>query len=153
MTAFLLTWNREKWAWSDLQQSIENVRRDGFSLERWSCGVTKRIALGDRVFLMKLGDEPRGIVGAGTVVTEPFEAEHWDAVKRASGKFALYIRAKFDVILDPDSEIFQFGRLSDPAFAGMHWAPQASGTTIPDIVAANLEDAWRSFVAQLGLTS
>jgi 5-methylcytosine-specific restriction enzyme A len=149
MTTYLLTWNRDKWAWSDLQESINGLRRDGHRDERWSCGGTKKIGVGDRVFLIKLGQEPRGIVAAGYVTREPFEAEHWDKAKRDRGKRALYIEARFDTILDPELAVFPFERLMEPAYSGMHWTPQASGTTIPDTVATALETDWKAFVAAL----
>jgi 5-methylcytosine-specific restriction protein A len=149
MATYLLTWNPEKWKWSELQESIRILRRNGFWLERWSCGGTKKIRNGDRVFLIKLGKEPRGIVASGTVVREPFEAEHWDNAKRAKGELALYIKAKLDTLLDPAIAMFPYERLMEPGYGGVRWTPQASGVTIPDAVAAVLEADWKAFVSQL----
>jgi 5-methylcytosine-specific restriction protein A len=53
---------------------------------RWSCGNTKQIEIDDRVFLIRLGVEPKGIVGSGWVTKPPYFDEHWDAQKRAERK-------------------------------------------------------------------
>ena len=147
MSAYLLTWNPRRWDWHYLHQSIQTVKQNGFCLERWSCGVTKKIVVGDRVYLMRLGVDPRGIMAAGRVVREPFEAEHWDPAKRAKGIPALFIMAEFETILDPQRAIFHVGRLADAAYAGMNWTPQGSGVTIPDTIAAQLEKDWNAFVS------
>ena len=53
---------------------------------RWSCGNTKQIEKGDRVFLIRLGIEPKGIIGSGWVVKPPYFDQHWDSQKLAEGK-------------------------------------------------------------------
>ncbi|MDM8527083.1 hypothetical protein QUF58_02620 [Anaerolineales bacterium HSG24] len=79
MVTYLLTWNPSRWAWTDLQDNINEIKKKGFHLDTWSCGVTKKINPSDRVFLMKLGkDEPRGIVASGWATSSVFENEHWN---------------------------------------------------------------------------
>ncbi|MDW8293534.1 MAG: hypothetical protein RML84_10625, partial [Anaerolineae bacterium] len=50
-----------------MKKRIKTVEKQGFCEDSWSCGVTKNIQTGDRVFLLKQGKEPRGIVGSGVV--------------------------------------------------------------------------------------
>jgi 5-methylcytosine-specific restriction protein A len=65
MSTYLLTWSPKKWPWEDLSRRIGEIARQGFCVSDWSCGNNKSIARGDRLFLLRQGEEPRGIVGAG----------------------------------------------------------------------------------------
>ncbi len=146
MTTYLLTWNPERWHWEDLQECIEAVRTQGYYHDSWSSGVTKKIKPDDRVFLRKLGGKRKGIVASGWATRVAKEGPHWDKAAKATNKTALYIKVDFDTILDPEKDIFPRSRLDDGIYTKMHWEPQASGTTIPDDVAAKLENDWAEFL-------
>lgn len=115
--------------------------------DRWSCGQTKSIAVGDRLFLLKQGKEPRGIVASGWAISNVFEAAHYNP--KSKKRTARYIQARFDVVLNADTEgIYPRQKLEIGKFAGasrMHWNTQGSGVTIPDDVAAILEE-WADFL-------
>jgi 5-methylcytosine-specific restriction enzyme A len=70
METFLLTWNPKKWPWDDLDADYEQVRKCGFLDERWTCGRSKRLRADDRVFLLRQGEEPRGILASGFVTSD-----------------------------------------------------------------------------------
>jgi len=146
MTTYLFTWNPARWDWTYLQESIAEVHDNGYCVENWSCGVTKRIQRGDRAFLVKLGREPRGLLASGWVTSEVFERPHWDKAKNARGQMARYVDVHWDTILDPDKDIFPRAWLSTGIYSKMHWEPQASGTRIPEDVAEQLEDGWAKFL-------
>lgn len=146
MATYLLTWNQARWEWKDLDRYIEEIKKHGYADDTWSCGITKKICPDDRVFLIKLGAEPRGIIASGWAVSEVYEDQHWDRRARAKGKTALYIDVHFDMILDPQKEIFPRAWLDKGIYAKMHWEPQASGVTIPDDVAEQLERDWAQFL-------
>ena len=71
MKTYLLTWNPARFHWESLAEEAESVRRDGYFVGNWTCARTKSIRPGDRVFLMRQGVEPRGIVASGRVLTPP----------------------------------------------------------------------------------
>ncbi len=146
MATYLFTWNPARWDWTYLQDSIAEVKENGYCGERWSCGVTKKIQTGDRAFLIKLGEEPRGIVAAGWVANDVYEDRHWDKDKKAKGRIALYVDVDWDTILDPDIEIFPRVWLDSGIYSNMHWEPQASGIRIPDDGAEQLEKDWAKFL-------
>ena len=148
MATYLLVWNPNRWHWSDLSDVVERVGQGEPVVRRWSCGWTRRIAIGDRVFLIRLGQEPRGIIGSGTVVIEPYEDIHWDSEKARIGTTALYIEFQFDALLDPEQEpILWRERLkAEASFSSMHWDTQSSGIRIPDEIAGELEKAWSELV-------
>lgn len=104
MNTYLLTWNPAKWPWNDLAECIHQVKTTGHYLERWSCGRSRRIVEGDRLFLLRQGLEPRGIVGSGRAVSDVFDDWHWDEAKRAAGQRAWCVEVEFDVLLDAEHE-------------------------------------------------
>ncbi len=140
---YLLTWNPAKWPWDDLTECIQEVRTTGHHLDRWSCGRNRKIVEGDRLFLIRQGQEPRGIVGSGWAASGVFDDWHWDEVKRAIGQRAWYVEVDFDVLLDADHEpILRRTQLDHGVLARMHWDSQSSGVLIPEEVAQRLEVVW-----------
>jgi 5-methylcytosine-specific restriction protein A len=137
---FLFTWNPNKWKWEDLPQAVYEANAEGRYLGRWSCGVTRNITPGDRAFLMRLGEPPKGIMGSGIVVSELFEDIHWDTERAAKGEKVHRVEILFDVLSDlpiiPE-EILVLGQLAEH-----NWFPQASATRIPTEVAEQLEKMW-----------
>ncbi len=143
MTTYLLTWNPARWPWADLAECIEEVRRTGHYRERWSCGRNRKIVEGDRLFLLRQGLEPRGIVGSGWAVSDVFDDWHWDEVKRAAGQRVWCVDVDFDVLLDAEREpILTRAQLRAGILGQMHWDSQSSGILIPDEVAKRLEMEW-----------
>lgn len=147
MPTFLLTWNPKKWNWKSLEKDIETVRAKGKKRDTWSVGITKRITEGDRVFLMKLGEPPRGMIASGWVQSETFSDKHWDIEARKQGKDALYVSVVFDTILEPN-HVLRLDHLKYSIPRKMHWTPQSSGILIPTIVADELEKVWAEFTNQ-----
>lgn len=147
MATYLLVWNPEKWQWTYIQESIDEVSKNGFSSDSWSSGVTKSIKPNDRLFLMKLGSSyPKGIVASGWATSSVYEKKHWG--KGADTKSARYVNLDFDIILNPDvDEIFSLDRLTRGIYKNKKtWTPQGSGTSIPDEVAEQLERDWAIFL-------
>lgn len=137
---YLLTWNPTRWAWDELSDDLDTLRERGSVAMTWSCGRTRRIQTGERVFLMRLGSEPKGIVGSGTVVVPPFESEHWDPIRSAEGETGLFVEAAFDhIAVQP---VITFDELSQTPFVSMNWTPQASGTRMPAEIGDALEQLW-----------
>ncbi len=148
MQTYLLTWNPKKWPWKRLDADYACASTQGFLDERWSCGRSKRIRAGDRVFLLRQGQEPRGIVASGFVTSDtPFESDHFSD----PGRSALYVDTRFDVLLHPDREpILPRTSLDSVALATVHWDTQLSGIIIAPDAAAELEERWRAFLLQRG---
>ena len=61
MKTFLFAWNPNKWNWTTLEQSIDQIEQTGRASKKWSVVSHKKIQLGDRAFLIRLGKEPKGI--------------------------------------------------------------------------------------------
>ena len=149
MSAYLLTWNPKKSDWPDLRSKIQKVRLGQLVELRWSCGNTKRIQEGDRIFLLRQGLEPRGIMASGTVLVPPYSAESWADRRRQ----ALYVGLAVDTLLDPEVDgVLPLSQLQDGSLGKVNWGTQSSGISIPADAAAELEKRWRAFLAGRGQT-
>lgn len=147
MTTYLLTWNPDEKPWTEIEESIEEIRKYGVSSVRWSCGVTKKIVPGDRVYLIKLGKKPRGIIASGITTSDVKEGSHWRKKWNRKQKKALYVNVDFNTIIDADrDEIFSINLLKTGSYRKMNWEPMASGTTIPAAIAVKLERDWARFL-------
>jgi 5-methylcytosine-specific restriction enzyme A len=104
MATYLLTWNPQKWTWEDLQEDVDELAEKGFVTFRWSCGNSKRIAKGDRVFLLRQGEEPRGVMASGWAESDSFEEIHWREEKAQKGRTTRYVKVRWDVLLNPETE-------------------------------------------------
>lgn len=153
-STYLLTWNPNRWTWDTLARDARRSTEGDIVKERWSSGNTKRIAPGDRLFLMRLGMEPRGVVASGWAISAPQPGPHWDDERAAKGDTALYVDAEFERVLDPDVAAPLAIKELEKLLPDFPWSPQASGIEIPADVAVALEAAWgsRAGEAALGVT-
>lgn len=143
---YLLTWNPGRFSWETFEEDWDVFYMGSRPRFRWSCGNTKSIEVGDRVFLMRLGyqEEIKGIVASGIVTVSPFEAPHWHG--EGGTPTALYIEFEPDVLLNPDTD-----DLLDPKIVTQEfdWYPQRSGITIPHEIVPYLEQVWQQHVQHL----
>ena len=140
---FLFAWNPKKWKWETLQQSIDQIEQTGQATEKWSVISHRKIQPGDKAFLMRLGDEPKGIMAAGFVSTVPFLSKHWSG----EGKSMHCVMINFEVILDPGAEpLLSLDILNQGNLANVNWTPQSSGIEIAPEIADELEAVWFDFL-------
>ncbi len=146
MKTWLLTWNVNRWSWDDdvngYKELIADIEQVGHAYSKWSCGVNKSIKKGDRVFMIKLGSEPKGIVASGYAATCVFEGTHWDNERKRIGKKARRIFVDFDKIKNySDDKIISFDELRNISDTYC-WLSQSSGVEISDIISEKLEYIW-----------
>lgn len=132
MATYLYTWNPARWTWNDLGIASARVVGGHGYHAHWSCGNTKRIKVGDRFLLMRLGVDPKGLLGCGMVTSEPYLLPHWDEKKALQGESALRTDLLFQAL--DDTPLIPFSELKQD-FPDVNWTPQGSGTTVPEIVA------------------
>ena len=102
----------------------------------------QHIKQGDKVYLIRLGEEPRGIVASGRALSGVFTGTHWDEERRSSGVQAKRIYVKFEDIRLKDGLILPIQVLK-MQFPSVHWSAQASGIHIPEDVAVGLKGLWK----------
>jgi 5-methylcytosine-specific restriction protein A len=154
MATFLLVWNPKRWHWDDIKEMSQLVQSGKLVTARWSCGNSKRLQNGDRVFLIKLGQKPKGIFASGSVVQGSYEDLHWDNEKASFGETAMFVNVRFDTLLKPENNNILLRHLLDTGpFVVMHWNTQMSGVQIPDSIASELEKVWESFASSQSFLS
>lgn len=149
MKTYLFAWSAKLWKWNDLSQISVSVRNGETIFDRWGTGTSRKIQQGDRFFIIRLGEEPRGIFASGQVVSDVFEDLHWNKEKLSLGKLAKYVRIKYDVLLNPETDVILPREiLQQPPFSKMNWDVRMSGIQIPTVVLNELELLWVEFIKQ-----
>jgi hypothetical protein len=138
---YLLVWNPSNFKWDDLQDDIRLVESNGTVHGRWSCGRSRNIVPGSRFFLMRVGDEHRGVIGSGTITSSPEPEAHWDPAKAADGKEAWYVHIQFDVL--KEYPLVAWEELDTPELRPLRKQLQASGTSLQAGTVSTLDSIWR----------
>lgn len=141
MKAWLITHNPDNWTWPDLENKIKKVQNGEKIVESWTCG-SKKVALGDRVFLMRTGKQGRGIVGAGHCIKESYDSPHYDPEKASSGVTTAHIDVEFDWIIDIENARYIQQDALKEKFSEQEWSPMGSGIAIKDDYSYGLELEW-----------
>lgn len=132
----LLTWNPSRSEFhKKLPAASKTTLSGGIFRDWWGVGKRKKIPVGTRTYLLRQAKEPKGIVGSGWTISEPYERE-------LSGNKRV-VDVAFDLLLDPDKfpplDVRQF---KEELLSAVHWATQSSGISVPD----ELEPKWREHV-------
>jgi 5-methylcytosine-specific restriction enzyme A len=135
MSAYLYTWNPRRWTWVDQGDAIYRVNNGDHYDMYWSCGNTKKILIGDIFFLMRLGEQPKGIIGCGYISSLPYPLPHWDEKKAAEGKTALRTDLSFKALSDQPIIALAVLLQRYPAYK---WTPEAGGLSVPESIAVDL---------------
>jgi 5-methylcytosine-specific restriction protein A len=136
----LFAWNPKLYEWAELGNQIKRISEVGYADDRWSTGATKRLPAGSRFFFIKIGIEPKGIVGSGFTLSAPELRPHWDGEKRAAGVKYLSAAIRFDFL--SNNVIVTLEELQQPPFAEFTWTLPSSGNKIKEPVAEALEAIW-----------
>ena len=150
MSTYLLTWNPRE---SSVEELEEVWRRQcsGNPADpiEWSCGSTKSIPVGARVFLHRQREEPRGIVASGWVTKQTYQAPHWRTERRRRGDKANYVEWRPDAVVpgfgDDDTAMPLQAHLASagPLRDEITWDKMAgSGISVSEAAAAELERLW-----------
>ena len=126
---WLLTWNQDKWEWKNYAEWSIGTKSGKTYIESWTCN-SKQPDLGDHVFLLKTGTEPKGIVAHGIVVKKSYDAPHYAVEKAAQGISSPHIDVKFDAIRNYETESILKIETLKSNLPEQDWSPQGSGIQI-----------------------
>jgi hypothetical protein len=149
MNTYLMTWNPKHWDWKTLQRDALSTRAGRLVSEQWSCGNTRKITSGDRLFLLKQGgDLPKGIMASGYATSGVYEDKHFDPVLAEQGETKLFVDANWDAILDFMTEpLLQTSDVDGDGPPQVNWKTMSSGITVSAPAAQHIERLWSSHVA------
>lgn len=148
MSTYLLAWNPRRWNWKNLATQALQTARGETVAGGWTC-VNGNVKKGDRLFLVRLGEEPRGIMASGWAQGGVEPGPHYDPALCAQGKESDYVDYEFECLLDPHIDApLPLNELTSRALSKVHWSPQGSGVRIPEDAAAELELLWEAWSAK-----
>nr|WP_314898960.1 AAA family ATPase [uncultured Deefgea sp.] len=130
---WLLTWNPKHFKeGGDAGVLLDEVMR-------WTCH-SKQPQIGDHFYLIRLGEDPRGLVASGIVTRTSFQAPNW----KDDTKLSSYIEIKAeDVRPDCASGLLPILLLQQLAKdISFKWSAQSSGIEIPAKLASIVNDIW-----------
>ncbi|MRJ75453.1 hypothetical protein GEV29_02795 [Aeromicrobium sp. SMF47] len=142
----LLTSNPLNWDWGDDYLDAVDRTASGEQVEdRWSTGSRKTgLRHGDRAFLLRQGEDPRGVIASGRVAGAIYQDDHWDG----SSRTANYVDVEWDLVLSPQDALLRADL--EVAIPAQEWSPQGSGSLVRGANATMLEQLWADHVADLG---
>ena len=131
----LLSWKPEVsvWDYEKVYSEIQNGKK--VKTTGWRTRALQEVKIGMEVFIMKLGEEPKGIIVHGHVVKGPYlENETY------------YVDIEFDKILDYENEKVLKQEDLMLKFPEQKWSPQASGIEIKETILPELKKMWDELV-------
>ena len=130
----LLVWNSANSDWN-YKEACLKVKNGEKSEIDWRTIKKNGVEKKTEIFLIKLVEEPKGIIAHGHVIKEPY---------LENGRY--YVNVEFDKILDYENE--EFLKQEDLAlkFPEQDWSPQASGIEIKEIILPELTEMWDELV-------
>ena len=141
---WLLTWNPENWQWDNYKELCVSTKQGKHAVMSWTC-LSKEPVVGEEVYLMKIGKQPRGIIAHGIISRESYEALHYDPVKAAEGKTANHVDVEFDWIQDYETEKILLQDELKKRIGDQEWSPQSSGISIKT-GALELSEMWKKLL-------
>ena len=137
--AWLLAWNPKNYDWENVEEQysygtfVSTVKNGGAHFETWRCQNTK-VKPGDRVYMIKLGAEPRGIIASGYATSESY-------VDDGTRFIDLLLTSVMDYregVIIPQDKL-------KAMFPDQQWSPQGSGIAIKVDAARWLIDHWDDY--------
>jgi hypothetical protein len=147
MRAYLLTWNPAKSPNDYLVRTASELRRDQVVEDDWSCGNNKHIEVGDRVFLLRQGNDLPGIMASGWVTKGSFSARSWEAAKRRKGIKAWYVELEWEKLVIPEKGLSR-AQLVGSILPATLLKSAASGVRVPPELTERLERRWSAHLKE-----
>ncbi len=163
MKTFILKWN----------PAISNFKIEDFEMIltgeywglNWSIWDYKEVEIGDRYYMVRVGDNPtgdghtcedpsgatpndhnpNGIVLAGNIISKPYICEDWSG----KGRIVYYADLSIDEITDNGLPFVTTETLT-AKFPGFDWTKGHSGLLLPDSIADPLNAYWDNEVMRYG---
>jgi hypothetical protein len=130
----LLVWNSANSDWNYKEACLKVKNGEKYETD-WRTSRKNGVEEKTEVFLIKIGEEPKGIIAHGYVTEEPYlEDERY------------YVNIEFDKILDYENEEFLKQEDLVLKFPEQNWSPQASGIEIKETILPELKKMWDELV-------
>ena len=141
---FVMRWNPEisSHKVADFEHAMEDFYDDDFYYD-WSIFDYKKVHVGDRFFMLKVGNGNTGIVMSGIIVSLPYKDEDWSG----KGRDVRYVRMIPDCMIHPDKSKMVTIQMLDETLPGVNWNEGHSGVLLDDNQAGKFDELWQKFMS------
>ncbi|WP_295714133.1 HNH endonuclease [Mucilaginibacter sp.] len=140
---YLFAWNPKNWVFKDLERNLNELKDFGITTMDWKVQSTKKIKLGDRAYVMRVGDNCRGIFASGIISKLPYKGPYF----KNPTKLVSQVNIDFDVFLNPFTESnLSLDEIEKNIPSKQFWTPHQSGIQIREDAAARLGPLWHEFL-------
>src|SRR5690606_18856974 len=113
-------------------------------VRRFVC-LDDKVAVGDKAFILRVGEPPKGVIANGNVLTDPYDAPHWEADKAEAGELARYVDIQLQDLRDPTQDAYvSASDLEHIKVDGQDWSPGDGNMLIAPRSAKVLARLWGS---------
>ncbi len=150
VNTWLLNWNpsNQDWKWEEQEDeygyknTVKTVKSGGTVFFCWKC-MSKQIKTGDRIFMVKLGNPPRGIFATGYAASDTYDSTYTDDNGKEATERVVDICITGFLDYHTDKLISQ--DILKSKFPDQQWSPQGSGISIKPEAARWLIEKWNNF--------
>ena len=141
---FVMRWNPEisSHKVADFEHAMEDFYEEGFYYD-WSIFDYEKVHVGDRFFMLKVGNGNTGIVMSGIIVSLPYKDEDWSGKVRD----VRYVRMIPDCMVHPDKSNMVTIQMLEETLPGVNWNEGHSGVLLSDEQACKFDNLWQSFMS------
>lgn len=140
---FVMRWNPEISSHKvvDFEHAMEDFYDDGFYYD-WSIFDYEKVHVGDRFFMLKVGNGNTGIVMSGIIVSLPYKDEDWSG----KGRDVRYVRMIPDCMVHPDKTEIISTQSLDEELPGVNWNEGHSGVLLTNEQAGKFDELWHNYM-------
>lgn len=141
---FVMRWNPEisSHKVADFEHAMEDFYEEGFYYD-WSIFDYEKVHVGDRFFMLKVGNGNTGIVMSGIIVSLPYKDEDWNG----KGRDVRYVRMIPDCMVHPDKSKMVTIQMLEETLPEMNWNEGHSGVVLDEYQALKFDELWHKYLS------
>ena len=121
---------------------LRNIWADYYN---WSVYDWEKAQMGDRFYLVRVGEGNTGIVMSGVFSSQPYAAGDWSG----KGRTVYYMEMKPNLIIDPDKAPMISTKELEKAIPDFTWSGGHSGQMLTDDQAMKLEKLFAKYYKKM----
>ena len=144
---FLLRWNPaiSSYTMQRLDSDMEDWASGYWSKDfDWSIHEWQKARMGDRFFMVRVGDGNTGIFAAGRFTTEPYKGKDW----ADKGRETYYMQMDFEAVFHPERTGIITTEELERELPDIDWSKGHSGELVDNETADKLELMWRDHIGR-----
>jgi len=148
---FVMRWNPEvsnykladfEHAMADfLENHAAGLATGGYYFD-WSIWDHQKVQIGDKFYMLKVGNGNTGIVMSGIIVSLPYKDEDWSG----KGRDVRYVRMIPECMIHPDKSVLVTTQILDDALPGCNWNEGHSGVLLSEHEASIIDSIWQEYL-------